>query len=79
MMRQTSRNFGRTGGTLISPEIPENIPDARIYQWQQLWDYAPELIRQGYAVDADRVLDLLMEWDRTGEWPTAEALEFLHA
>jgi hypothetical protein len=70
-------NYGLAGGTL-EPRVPQTSWDRwagmRITQFRELMVAASQLSKDGYGVDADRILDALMAWRAGGDPPDLEDL-----
>ena len=62
-------NYGLLGGTLTPPTPSPFVTVESFVAFVMLARLATKFAREGYHVEANKVIDVLLDWRETGVWP----------
>jgi hypothetical protein len=62
-------NYGLRGGTLMPPPPGNFASIDELMCFHMLARVATKLLHEGYHIDANKVIDVVLDWRETGGWP----------
>lgn len=64
-----TRNYGLLGGKLTPPPPSRFVTVESFVAFVMLARLATKLVGEGYHLEANKVIDVLLDWRETGAWP----------